>query len=115
MTKEYCCVWFPAAAHTLILFSPIPSALATIMRTDSVVVDSLLGQGEALDCYNQQLQNIAVEKAQLENDQLTLGLQVISNLDTYVEKADKFKKVFGPCCDVAQSGCGCNYGAEVAR
>jgi hypothetical protein len=78
-----------------------------IMRTDSVVVDALLGQGEALDCYNQQLQNIAVQKAQLENDQATMALQIISAIDDPEVKADKFKKVFGPCCEVAQSGCGC--------
>ncbi len=49
-----------------------------------------------------------VQKAQLENDQLTMGLQIISNITDYNDKADKFKKVFGTCCDVAQSGCGCN-------
>jgi hypothetical protein len=85
-----------------------------IMRTDSVVVDSLLGQGEALDCYNQQLQNIAVQKAQLENDQLTMGLQIISGIDDSATKAANFKKVFGPCCEVAQSGCGCNCNDEPA-
>ncbi|MEO5642429.1 MAG: hypothetical protein ABIQ40_16760 [Bacteroidia bacterium] len=81
-----------------------------IMRTDSVVVDALLGQGEALDCYNQQLQNIAVQKAQLENDQLTMALQIINSIDDAATKAANFKKVFGPCCEVAQigGGCGCD-------
>lgn len=77
-----------------------------IMRTESVVCDALLGQGEALDCFNQQLQNIAVNKAQLENDVITQQLGVIEHLDTTAEKADKYKKVFGSCCEVPQSGCG---------
>lgn len=76
-----------------------------IMRTDSLVVDTLLGQGEALDCYNQQLQNIAVDKAQQELDVVTQQMEIITNTDPTVQ-ADKYKKVFGPCCDVPQS-CGC--------
>lgn len=82
------------------------------LRTDSVVVDAVLGQGEALDCYNQHLQNIAVNKAQLENDILTQQLDVIENQADAATKADKYKKVFGSCCEVPQSccggGCGCN-------
>lgn len=67
-----------------------------------------LDQYSGIDCFNQKLQDIAVAKAQLENDQLTLGLDVIGEQLTAAEKADKFKKVFGPCCEVAQSGSGCN-------
>lgn len=38
-----------------------------VMRTPSLVCDALLGQGEALDCYNQKLQAAAVETATLNN------------------------------------------------
>lgn len=89
-----------------------------VLRTDSVVVDALLGQGEALDCYNQKLQDIAVNKAQLENDVMTQQQAIIDALDTATDKADKYKKVFGPCCEVPQSccggGCGCNCGETPA-
>lgn len=79
-----------------------------IMRTESLVCDALLGQGEALDCFNQKLQDIGVNKAQLENDMITQQLDVIETQVDAATKADKYKKVFGPCCEVAQSGCGCN-------
>jgi hypothetical protein len=87
-----------------------------IMRTDSVVVDSLLGQGEALDCYNQKLQDIAVEKAQLDNDAETQRqglMQTLIGNDPAIA-ADKYKKVFGPCCDTPQSCCCGNCGDTVA-
>lgn len=77
-----------------------------IMRTDSLVVDALLGQGEALDCYNQKMQDIAVAKAQLDNDQQSQQLEIISNLPDATTMADKYKKVFGECCDTPQN-CGC--------
>lgn len=85
-----------------------------VLRTDSVVVDALLGQGEALDCYNQKLQDIAVSKAQLENDAMTQQQAIIDDLDTATDKADKYKKVFGPCCEVPQSCCGDCSGGGVA-
>jgi len=74
-----------------------------IMKTDSVVVDALLGQGEALDCYNIKLQNEAVVKARLENELLTQQKEIIEAQSTPADKADKYKKVFGDCCDVAQT------------
>src|SRR5699024_5756189 len=44
-----------------------------IMRTPSLVVDALLGQGEALDCYNQELQLEAVNSAKLENQRAEIS------------------------------------------
>ena len=38
-----------------------------VLRTPSVIIDALLGQGEALDCYNEELQEAAVIAAQLAN------------------------------------------------
>lgn len=97
-----------------------------VVRTDSAVVDALLGQGEALDCYNQHLQNEAVKTAELENvrfaqmtkieqeqwtqqqTQSQQAIDIIENLEDPKEKATLYKKVFTDCCDVPQSGgCGC--------
>ena len=101
-----------------------------IVRTPAMVVDSLLGQGEALDCFNQQLQNEAVKAAQLANEitqqqiknmqyegeitksQVTVIDQQKQLIDSYSETGIEgavlnYKKVFCPCCDVPQSGCGC--------
>ncbi|MDR6921232.1 MULTISPECIES: hypothetical protein [Chryseobacterium] len=57
-----------------------------VMRTPSLVVDALLGQGEALDCYNQNLQGSAVEAAELNNE--ALGLQN-SGMKSSIEQSDK--------------------------
>lgn len=85
-----------------------------IMPTDSVICEALLGQGEALDCYNMQLQGAAVESAKLQNELLRLEnarlQQAMDSLDMIVsplERADSYKKIFGNCCNTPQSGCCC--------
>jgi hypothetical protein len=106
-----------------------------IVRTPALVVDALLGQGEALDCFNQQLQNEAVKAAQLANEltqqqiknieyegeimktQVTVIAQQKQLIDSYSETGIEgavlnYKKVFGPCCDVPQVGCGCGTCSE---
>lgn len=107
-----------------------------IIRTPSLVTDALLGQGEALDCYNQKLQDAAVVSATLNNeaaeisnqyseqqltitneqwktekDRLTKAITLIESITDPIERAKMYKKVFTDCCDVPQSGgcgCGCN-------
>ena len=73
------------------------------MRTEGVVVDAFLGQGEALDVYSQGLQSEAVRELILRNDhrdqeraRLELGAQIVSDGDA--ERAALFAQVF-PCCD----------------
>lgn len=109
-----------------------------IMRTPSLVTDALLGQGEALDCYNQKLQDAAVISAALNNeaaeisnqyseqqltitneqwetekDRLTKAITLIESITDPIERAKLYKKVFTDCCDVPQSGgCGCNDNTE---
>ncbi|MBS1572913.1 MAG: hypothetical protein JST62_10995 [Bacteroidetes bacterium] len=79
-----------------------------ILRTPSLVVDSLLGQGEALDCYNIKLQDAATYNAQIQNDKLVQAIKIIDQIEDPLEKAKLYKKVFTDCCDVPQSGCNCN-------
>lgn len=81
-----------------------------IIRTDAVIAEALLGQGEALDCYNMHLQDEAVKKTQLDNTALQQQIDIINAINNDQKKAELYKKVFGPCCDVAQSGgcCNCN-------
>jgi D-ribose pyranose/furanose isomerase RbsD len=79
-----------------------------ILRTDSLIVEALLGQGEALDCYNMQRQWEDTVRVKLENQEREQRLEIINLQDTPAAKADKYKKVFTDCCDVPQSGCcGC--------
>ena len=77
------------------------------LKTPAVIVDALLGNGEALDCYNMRLQDAAAKEAELAN-QITEQMMSIVGAIPDPEKAAKlYKKVFGTCCDVPQSGCGC--------
>ena len=99
------------------------------LRTPSLIVEALLGQGEGLDCYNMQLQDAAVESAVLQNTKIQheidkmnaeTGLvnqnrikmaHALNMLDTIgdpIKQAELYKKVFSECCDVPQSGCGCH-------
>lgn len=103
------------------------------LRTDSAVADAVLGQGEALDCYNQHLQNAGVQAAELANqaqelanlqaeqyttqnaemwstekDKIEQAMEILNGITDPIEKAKLYKKVFTDCCDVPQSGgCGC--------
>lgn len=83
-----------------------------IMRTPSVIVDALLGQGEALDCFNQRLQLAATNNAELENAKLTQAIEVINGIKNPEEQSNQYKKVFGDCCDVTQCGCGCHQNVK---
>ena len=49
----------------------ILSVQTHILRTDSLLVDTVLGQGEALDFYNASLQQLAVERAKMENARIS--------------------------------------------
>ena len=98
------------------------------LRTPSLIVEALLGQGEGLDCYNMQLQDAAVENAVLQNTKLkheigkmgaetslinqnrikmNRAINLIDDIKDPVQRAELYKKVFSECCDVPQSGCGC--------
>lgn len=78
-----------------------------VLPTDSVIVDAILGQGEALDCFNLKLQDNAVLESQLNNDIKQQSIDIINAITDPAEKAAMYKKVFGDCCDVSQSGCNC--------
>lgn len=72
-----------------------------ILRTDSVVADALLGQGEALDCFNMRLQDAEAMKAHLANAELLQKMEIIHNQE--FDKAGAYKKVFGSCCETPQT------------
>ena len=74
-----------------------------VLRTPSVIVDALLGQGEALDCYNQQLQQAAFDGAHLANRKLEQAIAVIDAIADPAEKARLYNHVFGTCCPTPQT------------
>ncbi len=72
-------------------------------------IATILGQGEALDCYNMQLQDASVIAAKNENARIEQAMAIIDSITDPLDKAKMYKKIFGDCCDVPQScgGCGC--------
>lgn len=78
----------------------ILSGTLNSLRTDGVIVEALLGRGEALDDYSRGLQNEAVRERGLENDLLqgeadrnALGIRIAENGTQ--DSADVFHTVFG--------------------
>jgi hypothetical protein len=80
----------------------ILSANKYVMRTDGVIVEALLGQGDALDTYSHGLQDQAVKEKELKNvfsqteiNRNNLGITVVQQRDA--DSAKIFGQVF-PCC-----------------
>jgi len=114
------------ATHTLTVDvnGVILSVKNYTLHTDSLVCDAVLGQGEALDCFNQKAQdaetqriyinNLATSQSILANIQETANelsilnnqIATINGITDPVQKATLYKKIFGDCCDVPQSCCG---------
>jgi hypothetical protein len=91
----------------------VPGILTSVkhrtLKTDSAIVDAVLGQGEALDCYNQQMQQEAVRRTNLENERyqietqdmhlkITEAMSVISSITDPEAKAEAYRKMLNDCC-----------------
>ena len=75
----------------------------TILKTDSIIADAILGQGEALDCYGIKVQDAAAVGENLKNLELIQKLQAIEDIKDPVQKIELYKKIFGSCCEIAQT------------
>jgi hypothetical protein len=80
----------------------ILSVDTNVMRTEGVIVESLLGQATALDPYSTGLQEEAVEAKHLSNlltqteiDKNNAGIKIVQDKD--LDSAKIFEQVF-PCC-----------------
>ena len=65
-----------------------------VMRTDGVLVDSLLGQGDALDTYSAELQAVTLAERQIALDRERLAQSIVGNGGD--AQANLFAKVFPP-------------------
>jgi hypothetical protein len=74
-----------------------------ILRTPAVIMDAVLGQGRALDCYNEQLQEAAFTGAQLANKKMEQALAIIDAITDPLEKARVYNQIFGTCCSSPQT------------
>ena len=78
-----------------------PPILATerhVLHTDAYITDAILGTGEALDCYNQKLQDAAAIEAGLDNLKVMQQLTLIESMPTLQEKLDALARLQGSCC-----------------
>ena len=74
-----------------------------VLRTPSVIIDALMGQGESLDCYNQQLQEAAFTGQHLSNQKTEQAIAIINAIEDPEVKARLYNNVFGSCCGTSQA------------
>jgi hypothetical protein len=68
-----------------------------ILRTESLIADAILGQGEALDCYNMELQAAAVDRANLANDVTRTGIDIVGSFPAPEDRARAYVSVLREC------------------
>jgi hypothetical protein len=73
----------------------ILGATKNTMRTDGVIVDTILGGGDGLDSYSHALQNETVRKTKIDNDVKQLGIDVVNQADP-AKRGDTYAAVFNP-------------------
>jgi len=92
---------------TISVPGPILKVDKHALQTSSVIADALLGQGEALDCYNQKAQDAEAMKSYIENMAALQQIETVQMVSDPEHRAAIYKKIFGDCCDVPQVGCDC--------
>lgn len=77
----------------------ITSVNTNVMRTSGIIVDTILGEGQALDTYSQGLQDQAVREKDLSNDLKKLEIEKMKLANEIIKegnksKAEVFEKVY---------------------
>lgn len=89
----------------------IVSAQLNVMRTEGIIAESVLGEGDALDSYSHGLQDEAVKDKQLSNDakEKENAKQALAQLiiDTKDEEKSKLYQQIFPCCPPVKK-CNCD-------
>lgn len=84
------------AVDSITVSGPILRVDRSILRTPAVIVDGLLGGGECLDCYNDQMQRAAVASSDLENKKVAAALEILNQIADPAARADAYQKMFYP-------------------
>jgi hypothetical protein len=86
------------------------------LQTDSAVCDTLLGQMDALDCFNMKLQDAEASKATTQAEIMTLYKEMMDEAtgSDKIELAKIIGRILTKCCDVPQSTSGCGCGSNDA-
>lgn len=71
----------------------------SVLRTEGVIVDALLGQGNALDKYSEDLQNVTIQSkqqevnsAKMEQSKVAVGIELVQANNS--QKGDIYQKIF---------------------
>jgi hypothetical protein len=90
-------------AKQITVGGPVLNVDLNTLRTDSLVVDALLGQGEALDCFNSHAQNAKTQALYIDNDKtlleqakMQLILDTLNNIEDPIERAKQIAGIFNP-------------------
>jgi hypothetical protein len=110
VNKDYTATYVdPSTNTTRIVPGIIMSANKYVLRTDGVVVESLLGAGDALDSYSHGLQNESVKDKTYHNTLLSLeilknqlGIDIVKAKDA--QSAQLYAQVFPPNSSSKENG-----------
>ncbi len=72
------------------------SSQQIVMRTDSVIVEALLGQSDALDNYAMEIQEAAATRETLANDRERMIITALEAIQDPGARAEAAAKLFGP-------------------
>lgn len=73
------------------------------MRTDSVIVEALLGQADALDAYAMEIQAAAANEKTLSNRRTELILATLAEIADPEKRAELGARLLGTCCPEIRS------------
>ena len=68
-----------------------------VLHTDAYITDAILGTGEALDCFNQKLQDAAAIEAALDNLKILQQLVAIEGMLSPQDRLDAIARLSGSC------------------
>lgn len=77
---------------------PILAAERHVLHTDAYITDAILGTGEALDCFNQKVEDAAIIGESLKNIAALQKLLAIESLPTQEDKIKALSLLGGDCC-----------------
>lgn len=66
------------------------------LRTDSVVADALMGQGDALDCFNSHVQEAKKNQLWLETEKTKLAIETLQAISDPALRAQMYAAMFNP-------------------